>query len=57
MGGFESGVNYANEHFGTDVEVVELPSYAGVDVNGNDVGGNYVGSLMIKPRRRPLPTH
>ncbi len=43
--GFESGVNYANEHFGTDVEVVELPSYAGVDVNGNDVGGNYVGSF------------
>jgi len=27
------------------VEVVEIPSYAGTDVTGADVGGNYVGSF------------
>ena len=43
--GFESGVNYANAKLGTDVEIVELPSYAGTDVTSTDVGGNYVGSF------------
>ena len=43
--GFESGVAYANKHFGTAVEVVELPAYAGTDVTGLNVGGNYVGSF------------
>ncbi|MDO5717572.1 MAG: BMP family ABC transporter substrate-binding protein [Tissierellia bacterium] len=43
--GFESGVNYANKHFGTDVEVVEIESYAGTDVRGENVGGNYVGTF------------
>ncbi len=43
--GFESGVNYANEVFGTNVECVELPSYAGTDVTGANVGGNYVGDF------------
>ncbi len=43
--GFESGVNYANKHYGTQAEVVELPSYAGTDVTGADVGGNYVGDF------------
>jgi len=43
--GFESGVNYANKHYDTAVEVVEIPSYAGTDVTGADVGGNYVGSF------------
>ncbi|MCM3588692.1 BMP family ABC transporter substrate-binding protein [Mesobacillus maritimus] len=43
--GFESGVNYTNAVFGTDVEVVELSGYSGTDVNGADVGGNYVGSF------------
>ena len=43
--GFESGVAYANKHFGTAVEVVELPAYAGTDVTGANVGGNYVGSF------------
>ncbi len=43
--GFESGVNYSNEVFGTDVEVIELPSYAGTDVTGKVVGGNYVGDF------------
>ncbi len=43
--GFEAGVNYANASLGTDVEIVELPSYAGTDVTGLDVGGNYVGTF------------
>ena len=43
--GFMSGVNYANKHYGTDVEIVELASYAGTDMTGANVGGNYVGSF------------
>lgn len=43
--GFECGVKYANETEGLNVEVVELPSYAGTDVTGADVGGNYVGDF------------
>ena len=43
--GFMSGVNYANAKYGTAVEYVELPSFAAVDINGNNVGGNYVGDF------------
>ena len=43
--GFMSGVNYANKHYGTKAEIVELPSYAGTDVTGANVGGNYIGSF------------
>lgn len=43
--GFECGVKYANGTEGTSAEVVELPSYAGTDVTGADVGGNYVGNF------------
>lgn len=43
--GFESGVNYANKKLNTGVEVIELASYAGTDVTGANVGGNYVGSF------------
>ncbi len=43
--GFECGVKYINETEGKSVEVVELPSYAGTDVTGANVGGNYVGSF------------
>ena len=43
--GFESGVNYVSEVYGKNVEVVELPSYAGTDVTGANVGGNYVGDF------------
>ncbi|HPG19540.1 MAG TPA: BMP family ABC transporter substrate-binding protein [Flexilinea sp.] len=43
--GFESGVNYANAKFGTKAEIVELPSYAGTDVTGKNVGGNYIGGF------------
>ena len=44
--GFMSGVNYANKHYGTKAEIVELPSYSGTDVTGKAVGGNYVGSFI-----------
>ena len=44
--GFESGVNYVNEVYGKNVELVELPSYAGTDVTGANVGGNYVGDFV-----------
>lgn len=43
--GFESGVNYANKKYNTKVQIVELPSYAGTDVTGTNVGGNYVGNF------------
>ena len=43
--GFMAGVNYANAKYGTSAECVELPSYAGTDLYGNNVGGNYIGSF------------
>ncbi len=43
--GFESGVNYANAMYDKTVEFVELSSYAGTDVTGANVGGNYAGSF------------
>lgn len=43
--GFECGVKYANETEGLKVEVVELASYAGTDVTGANVGGNYVNGF------------
>lgn len=43
--GFECGVKYVNGTEGKNVEIVELPSYAGTDVTGANVGGNYVGSF------------
>ena len=43
--GFMSGVNYANAHYGTSASYVELPSYAGTDVTGANVGGNYTGDF------------
>ena len=43
--GFESGVNFANAKYEAGVEIVEIASYAGTDVTGANVGGNYVGSF------------
>ena len=43
--GFESGVNYVNKVYGKNVEIVELSGYAGTDVTGKNVGGNYAGSF------------
>ena len=43
--GFMSGVNYANAKYGTAAEYVELPSFAGTDMAGQNVGGNYIGAF------------
>lgn len=43
--GFEAGVAYANAKLGTKAECVEIASYAGTDVTGANVGGNYVGNF------------
>lgn len=43
--GFESGVNYANKHLNANATLVELDSYAGTDVTGANVGGNYIGNF------------
>ncbi|NLJ70114.1 MAG: BMP family ABC transporter substrate-binding protein [Clostridiaceae bacterium] len=43
--GFEAGVAYAVKHFEATAEVVEIPSRAGTDVTGADVGGNYIGDF------------
>ncbi|HHU11634.1 MAG TPA: BMP family ABC transporter substrate-binding protein [Clostridiaceae bacterium] len=52
--GFESGVHYANANLGTAVEIIELPSYAGMDVTNTDVGGNYIGSFDDEARGKVL---
>ena len=43
--GFMCGVKYANKNYGTNAEYVEESAYAGTDVTGANVGGNYVGSF------------
>ena len=43
--GFECGVKYVNGTEGKNIEIIELPAYAGTDVTGADVGGNYIGSF------------
>ncbi len=43
--GFEAGVNYANTKLGAKAEIVEIASYAGTDVTGANVGGNYIGDF------------
>ena len=43
--GFESGVNYVNAAYDKNVEIVSLASYAGTDVTGANVGGNYAGDF------------
>ena len=43
--GFEAGVKYANAKLSTKAECVEIASYAGTDVTGANVGGNYIGGF------------
>ena len=52
--GFESGVNYANKHLGASAQVVELASYAGTDVTGVNVGGNYTGNFSDEATGKTL---
>ena len=54
--GFESGVNYVNEVYGKSVVCVELPSYAGTDVTGANVGGNYVGDFSDEATGKVIGT-
>jgi basic membrane protein A len=54
--GFNSGVNYANAHFGTNATLVELPSYSGTDVTGTVVGGNYVGGFADEATGKVIGT-
>ena len=43
--GFEAGVKYAVAKLGAKAECVEIASYAGTDVTGKAVGGNYIGNF------------
>ena len=52
--GFESGVNYANKHLGATAQIVELASYAGTDVTGANVGGNYTGNFSDEATGKTL---
>ena len=52
--GFESGVNYANKHLGASAQIVELASYAGTDVTGANVGGNYTGNFSDEATGKTL---
>jgi len=52
--GFNSGVNYANAHFGSKAVIVDLPSYSGTDVTGTVVGGNYVGGFADEPKGKVI---
>ena len=54
--GFESGVNYVNEVYGKNVEILELPSYAGTDLTGANVGGNYVGDFADEATGKVIGT-
>ena len=50
--GFASGVNFANAHFGTSAELIEIPAYAGTNVMGENVGGNYIGAFADRATGR-----
>ena len=59
--GFMAGVNYANAKLGTNVEYVEIPSYAGeaaVPVEaggiGTNVGGNYIGDFADQAKGKEV---
>jgi len=43
--GFNAGVRWANDNLGTNAEIIELAAYAGEDVRGINVGGNYIQSF------------
>ena len=41
--GFVSGVNYANQNLGANATIIDLAPFAGTDVRGINVAGNYAG--------------
>ena len=40
--GFEAGLNYANMNLGAKAQIVNIAAYAGTDVTGTEIAGNYV---------------
>jgi len=40
--GFEAGLNYANMNLGAKAQLVNIAAYAGTDVTGAEIAGNYV---------------
>lgn len=50
--GFEAGVRYVNRVYNRSVEIVAIPEYAGITSDGNDIGGNYVGSFSDENRAK-----
>ena len=47
-------MNYAVKHLGATAEIVELASYAGTDVTGANVGGNYTGNFVDEAAGKTL---
>lgn len=47
--GFMAGVNYSNKKYGTNAQIIEVPEYAGIDVTGKKIGGNYTGNFDDTP--------
>ncbi len=52
--GFECGVKYVNETEGMDIKIVEMPAFAGTDVTGTVIGGNYIESFADETTGRVL---
>lgn len=52
--GFESGVNYAVKNLGAQAQLVELEDYAGIDVTGTNVGGNYINDFVDTAKGQAL---
>ncbi|MBQ6171082.1 MAG: BMP family ABC transporter substrate-binding protein [Clostridia bacterium] len=52
--GFMSGVEYANDTYGTKVQFVQLSEYAGTNSTGYNIGGNYIGSFSDTERGKEI---
>ncbi len=52
--GFMCGVKYVNETENRNAECVEIPAYAGKDVSGRNVGGNYIGNFNDRAAAREI---
>ena len=52
--GFECGVKYINETEDKNISIVEMPAFAGTDVAGTLIGGNYIESFADETTGRVL---
>lgn len=52
--GFECGVKYVNETENKNVTIIEMPAFAGTDVTGTLIGGNYIESFADETTGRVL---